>query len=217
MTWTDRGFVNVTLGTQGPSHSLETSSNFDLYDEQGLVETNQDVAGGAFFDISGGYKVWRNLAVGLGFTRIGSDADVAVSARIPDPLVTDRLRSVSAATTAEHSEFSTHLTGTWMMPVTDKIDVGFSFGPTIFQVSQDVPTSISVSEPGPTVSSTSLTRAEKTTVGFHAGVDATYLITPRIGAGALLRFSRGSAALEGATEELTVGGLQFGVGVRLRF
>ncbi|HZB25950.1 MAG TPA: hypothetical protein VE379_07450, partial [Vicinamibacterales bacterium] len=62
-----------------------------------------------------------------------------------------------------------------------------------------------------------LASSDNTTVGVHFGVDATYLVTPRIGAGVLVRYSVGSADLEGATDSLTVGGFQIGGGVRLRF
>lgn len=218
MTWTDKGFVNVSFGVQTGSHSLAAASTFDLYDELGSLETTQDVDGGALFDISGGYKIWRNLAVGIGFSRVKSDADVAITARVPDPLVTDSPRSITAtASGAEHSETAIHLLGTWMMPVTDKVDVGFSFGPTIFSVKQDVPTAIAVSEPGPTVTGTTFTSADKTTVGVTFGVDVTYLVTPRIGAGGLIRYSVGSADLDGASDSLTLGGFQIGAGVRFRF
>lgn len=218
MTWTDKGFINVNVGIQSGSRSLATSATFDLYDEQGTLDTTQDVKGGFLFDVSGAYKVWQNLAVGVGFSRVASDADVAVDARVPDPAEFDRLRSASAtATGAEHSETAFHFMGVWMMPVTDKVDVGVSFGPTIFQVKQDIPTSISVSEPGPAITATTLTPAEKTTIGFHAGVDVNYMITPRIGAGALLRYAWGSANLQGANDSLTVGGFQIGFGARVRF
>lgn len=223
MTWTDKGFVNATIGIQGGSHSLATSTSFDIYasgefGEQASLATTQDVGGGLFFDVSGGYKVWRNLALGVGFSRTSSDADVAVAASVPDPLVADRPRAVTTtASGAAHSEVGIHLMGVWMMPVTDKVDVGFSFGPTIFQVSQDVPAAITVNEPGPTVSSTTFTSADKTTVGINIGVDVTYLVTPRIGAGMLARYTWGSADLEGASDKLTVGGFQIGAGVRIRF
>ena len=52
---------------------------------------------------------------------------------------------------------------------------------------------------------------------MHFGVDATYLITPRYGVGALLRYTVGSVDLGGADNSLTVGGLQIGVGARVRF
>jgi hypothetical protein len=218
MTWTDMGFVNVNLGIQSGSHTLNTSSTFDYLEEQASLDTTQDVDGAAFLDISGGYKVWRNLAVALGFSRMKSDSDVTFNASIPDTVATDRFRSVTgSAGGAEHKEQAFHFMGVWMMPITDKIDVGFSGGPTIFQVSQDIPTAIVVSEPGPTVTGTTLTSVDKTTVGINLGVDVTYMVTPDFGAGFLARYTRGSAALAGATEKLTVGGFQIGVGGRYRF
>lgn len=218
MTWTDQGFVNASLGIQSGSRTLNTSSIFESLDEQARLDTTQDVDGGMFLDISAGYKVWRNLAAAIGFSRMKSDSDVTFNAAIPDPVATDRLRTVSAsAAGAEHKEQAFHLMGVWMMPVTDKIDVGFSAGPSIFQVSQDVPTAITTAEPGPTVTGTTVTSVDKTTVGLNLGVDATYLVTPDIGAGLLVRYTRGSADLPGATDKLTVGGFQIGVGVRYRF
>lgn len=221
MTWTDQGFVNVNVGVQGGSRSLDTSTEFTIYDETGSLTTTQDVGGGAFFDVSGGYKVWRNLAVGVGFSRVSSEADVTVQASVPDPVVFDRPRSASASVSgAQYSEVAVHLSGTWMMPVTDKVDVGFAFGPTIFLVSQDLPSALTagdIGEPGPTIRQVSLTSVDNTTVGVHFGLDATYLVTPRIGAGVLIRYSVGSADLDGATDSLTVGGFQIGGGVRVRF
>ena len=221
MTWTDQGFVNASIGVQGGSRSLATSTEFTIYDETGSLTTTQDVGGGAFFDVSGGYKVWRNLAVGIGFSRVGSEADVAVQASVPDPGVFDRPRAATANVSgSQYSELAIHLSGTWMMPVTDKVDVGFAFGPTIFLVSQDMPTALTpdnISEPGPTIQQIGLTSVDNTTVGVHFGLDATYLVTPRIGVGVLVRYSVGSADLAGATDGLTVGGFQIGGGLRLRF
>ncbi len=218
LQWTNKGFVNVTFGAQAPSQDLATNNTFDLYNEQAILSTTQDVGGGLFFDISVGYKVWRNLTVGAGFSRVGSSADLVVDAQIPHPDFFDSPRAVSAtASDANHSQPAIHLSGTWMMPVTDKVDVGFQFGPSIFMVSQDLPTGISVSEPGPTVTDLNVDSVDKTTVGFHFGVDFTYLVTPRIGAGVLARYAWGSADLDGTDDSLTVGGFQIGGGVRVRF
>src|SRR3954452_1917114 len=105
MTWTDTGFVNVTGGVQGGSHTLDTSTPFELYDEDGQVTSTQDVGGGGFFDITAGYKVWHNLAVGVGFSHSGSNSDAAVTASVPDPLVFGAPRTVTAsASDLKHSE-----------------------------------------------------------------------------------------------------------------
>lgn len=218
MTWTDRGFLNVNFGVQEVSRTLSAGSEFDLYGETATLSTTQPIDGGAVFDLGAGYKVWKNLAVGLAYTRFKSDADVAIAASIPDPNFFDRPRALTGiAPNAEHSETAVHLQGTWMMPVTDTFDVGFSFGPTIFRVSQDLATAISVTEPAPSLGDTTIVRESKTGLGFHVGVDLNYLFTPRFGAGLLARFSRGSVDLDAADESLKLGGFQIGGGLRVRF
>lgn len=218
MTWTDQGFVNVTGGAQAGTHSLDTATTFDLYGEKATVASGQQVKGGGFFDITAGYKVWRNLAAAIGYSHTGSSADATIAASIPDPRIYDRPRSVSSSTAGlDHSENVINLMGVWMVPVTDKIDVGVSAGPSIFSVTQGLPSNVSIVEPGPTVSSVVTSDVKKTTVGFNAGVDVTYLVTKRVGVGGLARYTWGSADLDGASGKLTVGGFQIGGGLRLRF
>lgn len=218
MTWTDRGFVNVNVGAQGGSSDLATTSTFELYGEQGSLSTTQEVGGGVLFDFNVGYKVWQNLAVGIGYSRTSSESDVNIAASVPDPNFFDRLRPLSAVSPgADYSENAIHLQGTWMMPVTEEFDVGLSFGPTIFNVSQEIPTAITVNEPGPSLASTTLSDESDTTVGINLGVDLNYLITPRFGAGVLLRYTWGSVEFDNADDSVSVGGFQFGVGARVRF
>jgi len=218
MTWTDQGFVNVTLGGQAGSRDLATDRTFDQYDEAATVTSTQKVKGGGLFDVSAGYKVWRNLAAGIGFSHVGSKADAAIHASIPDPVFFDRLRPLDASTTGlKHSENVVHLMGVWMVPVTDKVDVGVSAGPSIFSVKQELPTELGIAEPGPTVTGVTVTSTKKTTVGINLGVDVTYLVTKRWGVGGLARYTWGSVDLDGASDSLTVGGFQVGGGLRVRF
>lgn len=218
MQWTDKGFFNVTFGGQVPSQTLSAETTPDIYGEPASIRSTQDVGGGFYFEFSGGYKVWRNLAVGVGFGRVASSGDLNVDASIPDPLVFDNPREVSTVVPgANHSQNAINITGTWMMPVTDKVDVGFQFGPTIFMVSQDLPAGFDIQEPVPTITSTALENVSKTTVGIHFGVDVTYLVTPRYGVGVLARYAWGSADLTGADDSVTLGGLQIGGGFRVRF
>jgi hypothetical protein len=67
------------------------------------------------------------------------------------------------------------------------------------------------------VNSVASTNAKKTAGGFDLGVDVTYLLTKKIGAGLLARYTVGSVKLPDATKSLTLGGFQFGVGARYRF
>ena len=218
MTWTDQAFVNISGGYQGGSDTLTTNTPFELYDEQGTVTSSQKVSGGGLFDISVGYKVWRNLAAGVGFSHTGGSSNAAVTALVPDPLVFNQLRTVTAsASDLKHSENVIHLTATWMVPVTDKIDVGVSAGPAIFRVTQDLPSAVTVTEPGPTVSAVTIDSVTKTSVGIDLGVDVTYLVTKGMGIGGLARYTRASSDLSGASENVTVGGFQIGGGLRIRF
>lgn len=218
MTWTDQGFANVNVGIQTGSQSFSVNTPFELYGETGSVASAMDVKAGGFFEIAGGYKIWRNLAVGAGYTYASGSSDAAIAALVPDPLLFDQLRSATAtAGDLKHKESAIHLTGTWMVPVTDKVDVGIAFGPTIFMVSQDIPNGVSVSEPGPSITGVNVEALDETTVGFHLGVDVTYLLTPRVGVGGLARFTRGSVDVENASESLKAGGFQLGAGVRFRF
>ena len=217
MTWTDKGFVNLTGGVQVGSHTLATSRTFDLYDEQGKVDSSQTVKGGGLFDVTAGYKVWHNLVLAVGYSWTSGKADAAVTSTVPDPVFYDRLRTVnSTASGLKHTEGVVNVSGVWMVPVTDKIDVGVSFGPSFFSVKQDIPGSLTATEPGPTVQ-VAVDSASKSTVGVNFGVDVAYMINKRFGVGGLARYTWGSVDLPGATDKLTVGGFQIGGGARVRF
>ena len=217
MTWTDKGFFNLTGGVQVGSHTLNTSRTFDLYDEQGTVDSSQKIKSGGFFDVSAGYKVWHNLAIGVGYSWTSSKADASIHALVPDPGFFDQPRTVDdTAADLKHTENVINLSAVWMVPVTDKIDVGISAGPSIFNVKQDIPGSLTATEPGPSID-VAVDSAKKTTVGVNFGVDVAYMINKRFGVGGLARYTWGSVDLAGATDKLTVGGFQIGGGLRARF
>jgi hypothetical protein len=218
MQWTDKGYVSVNAGVQAGSHDLDTNSTFTLYEETATVASSQKVKSGAFFDIGAAYRVWgANLLAGLSFTHTASDADVSVSASIPDPIRFDQPRSVNTSVSgAKHSEGALHLSAIWMIPVANKIDVGVFAGPSIFFIKQQAIGTPGVTEPGPTVA-TPLNEIKKTSGGLHAGVDVQYMIAKKWGVGGLARYTWGSATIAGATEKLTVGGFQIGAGARVRF
>ncbi|MEO5894708.1 MAG: outer membrane beta-barrel protein [Vicinamibacterales bacterium] len=218
MTWTNKGFVNVNAGVQVGSQDLTVTTPFDIYNETGSVASTLDAKGGGLFDISAGYKVWRNLTVGVGYSMTGSKTDGSITASVPDPLIFDAHRNVTASAPGlKHTENQIHFTGTWMVPVTDKIDVGVSFGPTLFLVKQDVPNSVTVSEPGAAVTNVGVDKVDESALGFHLGVDVNYMLNTRYGVGGLARYTRASIEIANASDKLKAGGFQIGAGVRVRF
>jgi len=215
--WADRGFLNVSGGIQVGTSDVSSSQTFDLYGETATLASAQDVKGGPFFDGQAGYRVWRNLAVGVGVSFMSSKSDAAITGTIPDPILFDNPRT-AAVTAGDLAHSETWFAGllTWAMPVTDKIDVFFSGGPAFVQVKQELPITATVNEPGPTLTNVSVTEFSESAVGFVASVDVRYMVTSRIGLGALAKFSAASVDLTEDTK-MDAGGFQLGGGVRIRF
>lgn len=217
MQWQDRGYANVNILAQPQSRNVTASSTFELYGEQATVDGPRKIGGGPVFDLSGGYRVWRNLAVGLGYSHFADSSNVTVTARIPDPLVFDNpVQQDLNAGKLDHSENAVHISAVWFWPVTDKIDVALSAGPSIFNVSDQGVSGVTVQPNTSIATGVTTSKDSETGVGVNLGVDVTYLITPKIGAGVLMRYAGASVDLP-TVDSLKVGGFQIGVGGRYRF
>ena len=217
LNWTDQGFVNLNVLSQPSSRDVTMSGSFDLYDERAAFEGRRDISGGGVFDIAAGARVWRNLAVSLGYSRFSDSTSVSVLARIPDPIVFDRPNEqVLEAGEFDHSESAVHISAVWLWPVTDRIDVALSAGPSFFSVKDQGIISVDV-QPGTSIATgVARTDADESAVGANFGLDITYLIRPQLGAGLLLRYAGASVDLP-QIGSLDVGGFQIGVGARVRF
>lgn len=215
--WTDKAFAGISAGIQIGTSGVTSSQTFELYGEEASLLSQQDVKGGLFLDGQFGYKVWNNVALGVGVTFTQAKADAAITGSIPDPIFFSSPRAATA-TVADltHREIWVAALATWVMPVTDKIDVFISGGPAFVQVQQELPSSATISEPGPSIGEVGLTSFSKSGIGFVAAADMRYMITPRFGLGALAKFSASKVDIsEGTT--MDVGGFQLGAGIRMKF
>ena len=149
------------------------------------------------------------------FWYFSGEGDATGTASIPDPLVFDRHTVVPIqGSNLKRSEVGFHAQAVWFLPLARKLDVAVAVGPSMFQVSQDF-LSGSAAE-GATTVTYGVDRQSGLGFGVNASVDTTYLITPRYGAGLLIRYTWGKVGL-GATDDVTVGGFQAGGGLRIRF
>src|SRR5439155_1029714 len=131
----NRAFIDVNVGAQPQRHTLNTSSTFSLYDEVATVTSNQPIPNGAIFEVNGGYRIRPHLAVAVGFSSFRRSSAGALSASIPDPLFFNQPRIVSGQTSGlDHVERAVHVQALWIVPVTDRIDVAFSAGPSIIHL-----------------------------------------------------------------------------------
>jgi len=216
-----RGFLNVNFGVQATSRSHDESGTFELYGETGTVEGTREVGAGPLFDVSGGFIVWKNILVGVGYSRFSDQGDVALDARVPDPLHYDRPRSATLTLEdAAHTEQAFHVQVLYALALTEKLDVMIGGGPSFYSLSQDMLDEVIATEGSTlTVTGTS-TSASESAVGYNVGADLTYLFTDRLGAGVFARYSEASVNMpagEGATRDVKVGGFQLGGGLRFRF
>lgn len=226
--WIDRGYVNVNLGFESTSGTLNDATTFRLYDEDGTKAVESAVDSGALFDFSAGWRVWRNVSAGIGFHRESTTGQAAFTASVPNPIFFNRNRNVAlTANDLERSERAIHLQFGYMLPLNERLSVHVFAGPSFFRLSQDVVADVAFTEQPPAFTSVGATaevaKRGKSKTGGNIGADVTYQLyeTPlwKIGAGMFLRYSGATAAVPVLSSDIEsdLGGLQIGFGARLRF
>ena len=208
-------FLDINAGVQVASRTFVVDAFPIVYNETAILRTSQEVGSAGLFDVSAGYRVWRDLSIGLGFSYAGGSGDAAMTAAVPHPLFHDRRVETMATMDAKRSEKAVHLQVTWTMPVTDKMDASFSGGPSLISVNQELVNNITVTANTQNATPAVETQSD-TATGFHVGADLSYLLTPRYGVGGFVRYVGGSVGLP-SVQDLKLGGFQLGGGARFRF
>jgi hypothetical protein len=229
MQWPDQWFVNINGSSQAGGLQSQEVITEPLYGETATYSVVHDLDGGAIFDVSGGVRVWRNLAAGFGMTVLTQklqNSGIKVSGVVPSPLFFNRPRTVAYQVSGlDHRQVAFHFQALWFVPVTDKIDVALFGGPSVFKLTQDLISSVEIMEMGHIgAGSARIWRASKqpttrNALGGNVGVDVTYLVTETLGGGFFVRWTGGSVDLStnGSSQSVDIGGLQIGGGVRVRF
>ncbi len=209
-------FVNVNVGAQPQSRTITANTSFPIYEETATIDSTYLIPSGAFFEIGGGYRVLRRVTVGTSVSFFNHNGSGGLAGLVPDPDFHDRPATVTMDLGAlEHKETGVHVFASYWWPISEKIDLAVSIGPSFIHVSQEVVSSMTVPEPTQTVNVT-IDSESGTAVGINIGADATYMFTPRFGAGVFVRYAGASEDLPSAPD-LKVGGFQTGVGARVRF
>lgn len=230
--WYGRGFVEVGGGGQGGSHLITDTSRFPIYDEEATIAVSQTYGGGPLFDVSGGVKVWKNLLVGVGYSRYSDTLETAVLARVPNPLFANRLREAELRqNNLKHSENTVHLSAIYMLPLSEAFTVAVSAGPSFASVEHEFARDVRVSETtgvpfdSVAISDIAFVRSSKTKATINVGAKLVYELPfrlgdfGRLGASLGFRYAGGSVDLDGASGPIEVkyGGPQVLGGVRVTF
>ena len=217
-TWNDRVFANVSFGVQPGTEGLSSTLGIDLYGEPGAIRTATEVGTGPVFDIVAGGRVRDRFGAALGLAFRSKDRGASVEGEIPDPIFFEQPRTVTLSLgNLTHSETWITPMFVWFHPLNEDFDAMVMAGPAFVRVNHDQLGTVEVSEgaSGPNLAVTT-SRVSKTVTGFSIGGDVRYLLTTNIGVGGFLRFARASVDLAD-NQSLDVGGLQLGVGIRIRY
>lgn len=221
-----RAFVDINGLYQAHSQELTRKGTFSLYDEQGSFETTHTVDNGGVWDVGFGYRVWRELSIGLGISAFSKPGIATTSGSVPHPLFFNKPRTFAETQEAAHKSRAIYLQAIWNLkvPNVDKLNVAFMLGPTHLRVTQELVVGTAISEVGSPYSSVKATLVSydrtKSTIGVIMGADVSYMFRPNVGAGFLLRYVGGKVELPGVGSEkvkVDSAGFQVGGGARLRF
>ena len=232
------GYVNLNWAYLLADRSWSQSLSRPLYDETATFAVRHAASRGGGLDAAAGLRVFRGLAVGVGAARFRTDKTVALTGSVPHPLFygADRARPVNELLTGYgRNELGVHLLVSWTIPVTGRIDLALSGGPSWFFVEHDYVDGarIRISETGSPYNRVGVAEVRSASVrkrvrGANVGVDVTHhLYRSRepgalfwtVGVGAFARWTTGTSALPefGPIETIDVGGFQTGAGLRFRF
>src|SRR5262245_37285189 len=90
----DRFYISIN-GAFQTAEDFTEDVTFVENAENGSFSTDYSVESGPALNISGGYSITRNFAVGAGVTRFSHSTPISLTASVPHPFFFNRQRSVS--------------------------------------------------------------------------------------------------------------------------
>lgn len=220
-----RAYVSIDGAHQGAPDDFRDSATFVENAEDGQLVTDYRLTGGPAFNVSGGAAVWRQLGVGVAFSRFSRSSSALLNAAVPHPFFFDRDRTVEGEVSGlKREEMAVHIRATGVLPVGNRAQVLVFGGPTFFRVKQGIVTDFTYTDAYPFDTASfqqgQTISAEESTIGFNAGADVAFFFTQQLGVGGMVQFTGATLDLPsagGGTQEVKTGGLQVGGGLRLRF
>jgi hypothetical protein len=217
--------VALSAGVQVPPASFSDRFNYTVNAEDAATDARYRLKVPVLFDGSAGVHLWKKTAgVAVAVSRTSGSGRADTVSRIPHPFFDDRDREVAGeATELTRSEIAVHLQ-LYYLRTSGKLRVLVTAGPSWFTVEQKLIAAVNVHETYPydtaTFRDVTTTRVDDSATGGHAGVDVTWMVSPRLGAGALARYGRANITLNAGDHHRVsthAGGFQTAAGIRIRF
>ena len=219
------GFLHFDVGTQTGAPAFTSHVSYPLNGETASFDARY--ASKASYVLAGrlGFRVGRNIALGVAFTHYDRDASAGITAQLPHPIrfATNRIVSgtvdgLARKETMLAAEFS------WVLKLGNRADLMIFAGPAFFSTHQDMATRVQYTETVPFDVASFLgadrVTVRQTGVGATAGLDISVMFSQSVGIGSVLRYSWAPAtlaAIPGSSAKVLLGGAQGTVGLRVRF
>jgi hypothetical protein len=224
-SWSDRLFVSVNGAFQSATNDFTDRFEFESNLETGFTETDYRVQSGFLFDAGAGYRLWKNLGVGVAVSVFNQKDSAPTTSSFPHPFFFEQPRMVTGdAIGVTRREIATHVQAMYLWKISDAVRLVLSGGPSFMSVEQDLVTEVTITEAFPydtaTFSSARKERKSGSSPAFNVGADVMWMFQPRFGVGGLVRFSRATVDLDapgGRTIPVDAGGAYAGGGVRVLF
>jgi hypothetical protein len=228
--WVSGNLVAIVATTNSFQQNLAYPFRFEMFTGSVVY----DMATRPSFDIGGGVALTPRAGLGVAVSRRSTSGQAAVAISVPDVLRYNLFGTATTVTTDSlpHTETAVHLEAAYFINVT-RGRIRLFVGPSITRVHQEVVTDVQYTESTNGTSHTigligvSHGQAADTAWGFNVGADGSLYISRHFGVGAMMRYSRGTATITNVlqtagtghevTQDLTVGGLSLGGGLRVRF
>lgn len=229
----ERGWLDVNLGVAASGAGAEAFVfNGTVFREAfSLTASYPAPSLGASFDIGGGVMITPTVGVGVMLAGTAHADTVGLGARLPHPYFFNAAVSASGATEDEvmRTEGSVHPQVMLVAHQSRRLRARVYGGPSYFRYEADMVQDLDIDQraalfsPTQTVTITGYdaVTSEGTGWGWHVGGDVSVFFTRVFGLGGFVRYTRGMVEIDEPLSELRqdvrVGGLQAGGGIRLRF
>jgi hypothetical protein len=217
--------IGVSGGVQGGASGLSEHFSFDKDQETETVDVKYPKKAQPLIDVGAGVRIWKALGLGVAVSHATGDGSAQVDASVPHPFQFNQPRAISGTESGiVHSETGVHLGVQFLVPSSSRVHVVLSAGPSWLNVEQEAVTDVTVSQSYPYDTAAfggAVTKIlKKSAVGFHGGLDLTWMFSRTVGLGGLVRYTRADidlAIAEGRTLAVKAGGIQGGIGIRIGF
>ena len=218
--------LSFNAGIRMLSQTRTDTFTFHKFAEFGQFAGTQTIGPYPVIDVGYKRRLSDRFGVGVSGSYVQGAGLAKIEATVPHPFFFDFPRSaIATSTPLTHRELGLHTSGQLLMSLPLNGLFTLSVGPTIFFVSQDYVSGLSLEELGAPfdhVNIASMTTVSQsfTAIGYHVGFDFSFNVTSRYGVGILVRYGKSSHGIRVDRKQqpaLDMGRLQILGGSRIGF